>query len=1259
MLDVSADQGKFRRCIRLVIADRQPIVLQGLKSVFAAQHDFEIVASCSLGTSCLEAIRNWAPDVALLADTLPDLTASEILAIATAENLPTRLVFFAESEGNDDLTAAIATGACGAISKYATPDTMLRSLRLMAECTSASPERAQNRSPNGKESDRAKIQKKLGLLTHRESQIVRLVSEGLSNKEIARKLNVSQGTVKVHLYNIFQKLEISNRTVLATIAVLRGPAGFTTLSLAALAFAILSDVKASANDALLDNDSATIKDPEHPIFELWKKAILRHVIVTDPGDTFALTQRSSSSKESQVTHSAKMEGLQAAEQVALSNFGKGYGPIGSSTPSLFISPLLQAINNSQTCSPTAQQQLPSLEFASNPIRSHGGYGTFAMTAAGAGLYALDNSHAAAQAFEPGETLIAASTVAIMGLTTQVATIAIHGASKVDPDDPDGLAPGPVVQASHPPLGAGHDSVTGGGNTGQFIHGGGDDNLNGIGPVHVVYGGSGNDTIKGDGGDHTILHEASGSDGNDHLLGRHGGDQLTGGNGDDVAVYHSAADSNSTQFDSLIDLTSGSDKINLAAFGALAFLHLTSASQSVPPHTLAWIYNPVSNETIVYVNPTDRSLDIGDAGLLEIHLQGVVSVAESDFVHRPDAAAVAAALEGIDPALLAATASDGTVLTTDSVLASIETEASGTAGVWTMPADDGLRFHFGQDRIGTSVSHPSFGKDSAYATEENGSGAVIVPAHVSSIELAHGNATILTGEHPAFNQETAQSNPVTTGHGKAQATAPLEFFDFTQSAATVTPVAVAEPAEPSVAPGNSAGHSNSQHASPQASEKASAITELAEPDVKPGNGVGHDNEQHISNSNAAKTSAAAEPTEPGVTHGHGNSEHPSHAASASTKGAAESIETGVAPGHSAGHGNSQHASQSIPERGSTTTELPEPGAKPGNGAGHGNEQHISNSSAAKRSAAAEPAEPEVTPGPGNSEHPSHSVSASTKHAADPIETGVVPGHSAGHGNGNPQHGPPSASEKTSATAELAESDVKPHNGVGHGNEEHISNSNAAKTSAAAEPTGPDVTPGQGNSEHPSHSASASTKSAALPTETGVDPGNGAGHGNSQHASQSASAKAVADTEPAEPDATSGNGVGHGNVPHASDSAKAKDSATTELAEPDVTPGPGNSTPPSHAASAKPPAITEPVEPGAASDNGMGHGQAFHFKDQVVPSTPTAAIEPGELNDPLVSLGPAAHPATILDVGPAAMEEHAASHANNGVHHATHLPHELLI
>src|SRR5215212_1743089 len=150
MLDVASDQGTFSRCIRLVIADRQPIVLQGLKSVFAAQRDFEIVASCSTGTSCLETIRNLAPDVALLANTLPDLTVSEILGIARAENLSTRLVFFTESESDDHLTAAIAAGACNAISKYANPDTMLRSLRLMTERISASPERSKHLAANGK-----------------------------------------------------------------------------------------------------------------------------------------------------------------------------------------------------------------------------------------------------------------------------------------------------------------------------------------------------------------------------------------------------------------------------------------------------------------------------------------------------------------------------------------------------------------------------------------------------------------------------------------------------------------------------------------------------------------------------------------------------------------------------------------------------------------------------------------------------------------------------------------------------------------------------------------------------------------------------------------------------------------------------------------------------------------------------------------------------------------------------------------------------
>src|SRR6184192_2763069 len=141
----------FMRGIRLLIADQRPIVLKGLMSVFAAQRDFEIVASCSSGTSCVEAIRNLAPDLALLEDSLPGVTAFEILAIANAENFRTRLVFFTASGVHGDLAAAIAAGACSEISKCASTETLLQSLRLAAEGISLLPEPSPDLVPTGKE----------------------------------------------------------------------------------------------------------------------------------------------------------------------------------------------------------------------------------------------------------------------------------------------------------------------------------------------------------------------------------------------------------------------------------------------------------------------------------------------------------------------------------------------------------------------------------------------------------------------------------------------------------------------------------------------------------------------------------------------------------------------------------------------------------------------------------------------------------------------------------------------------------------------------------------------------------------------------------------------------------------------------------------------------------------------------------------------------------------------------------------------------
>jgi two-component system nitrate/nitrite response regulator NarL len=121
------------RRTRLVIADRYPVVLQGLTSLFAAQYDFKIVASCSDGTSCIEAMRNLAPDVAILDVSMPNLTGLEILAIANTENLSTRLVFFTASVEHRELVAATAAGACSVIPKDATPEMLVQSLREVAD----------------------------------------------------------------------------------------------------------------------------------------------------------------------------------------------------------------------------------------------------------------------------------------------------------------------------------------------------------------------------------------------------------------------------------------------------------------------------------------------------------------------------------------------------------------------------------------------------------------------------------------------------------------------------------------------------------------------------------------------------------------------------------------------------------------------------------------------------------------------------------------------------------------------------------------------------------------------------------------------------------------------------------------------------------------------------------------------------------------------------------------------------------------------
>src|SRR5258707_11931996 len=117
----------------MVIADRYPVVLQGLMKVLEAEDGFEVVASCSDGTSCIEAIRNMVPDIAILDISMPGLTGLEILTIVNSERLPTRLVFFTASIEDRELVMSAAAGAYGIIPKDVELEILVQSLRQVAD----------------------------------------------------------------------------------------------------------------------------------------------------------------------------------------------------------------------------------------------------------------------------------------------------------------------------------------------------------------------------------------------------------------------------------------------------------------------------------------------------------------------------------------------------------------------------------------------------------------------------------------------------------------------------------------------------------------------------------------------------------------------------------------------------------------------------------------------------------------------------------------------------------------------------------------------------------------------------------------------------------------------------------------------------------------------------------------------------------------------------------------------------------------------
>jgi two-component system, NarL family, nitrate/nitrite response regulator NarL len=208
--------------IQLVIVDDHPIVLHGLKRLFESTDGFDVVECCSSGDEALTVAATKPFDVMLLDLRMPGRTGIDVLRTLAAGKPAGRTVLLTAAITDDEVVEAVRLGAQGVVMKESSPETLIECVRRVHRG-----EQWIDRETMGRAFGRV-LQKENAtreaakILTPREIEIVRMITQGLRNRAIAERLSISEGTVKIHLHNIYEKLEVDGRLELMLYAQNKG-----------------------------------------------------------------------------------------------------------------------------------------------------------------------------------------------------------------------------------------------------------------------------------------------------------------------------------------------------------------------------------------------------------------------------------------------------------------------------------------------------------------------------------------------------------------------------------------------------------------------------------------------------------------------------------------------------------------------------------------------------------------------------------------------------------------------------------------------------------------------------------------------------------------------------------------------------------------------------------------------------------------------------------------------------------------------------
>ena len=208
--------------ITVAIADDHPIVLDGLEQLFRLEPDLEVVARCRDVEETLEALRARKPQVLVLDVRMPGGDGLAVLRSIEHERLPTQVVLLTAALGDEELLESIRLGVRGVVLKEMAPQLLVEAVRQVHAGGQWLEQGLGGRALRKLLQRESGLREALRLLTPREMEIARMVARGLRNRAIGEQLFISEGTVKIHLHNIYEKTGVGGRVELALFAQEKG-----------------------------------------------------------------------------------------------------------------------------------------------------------------------------------------------------------------------------------------------------------------------------------------------------------------------------------------------------------------------------------------------------------------------------------------------------------------------------------------------------------------------------------------------------------------------------------------------------------------------------------------------------------------------------------------------------------------------------------------------------------------------------------------------------------------------------------------------------------------------------------------------------------------------------------------------------------------------------------------------------------------------------------------------------------------------------